>query len=244
MAGIDKTYITSYEDYKKVIDWCRDKSFKLSNGQVIYPSNFIYYPDITKEEWDENEKMFKQEYPDEQYDEILWNTPIYFDIWLIRNCPFDFIQNRLKEQYGGGWSKTAFTDHNESLYEQIKNGTSPYDTYKRPDTGKIKIELISGRPFRASSMHWFIGTPYRVKDKETNGIILWYNEDVDQWYSYYEALPFTSSDKIVKGPLTKKNIYNMVRKWKLPKGTQMTFDGTYSYRGKRYLVTEYLVTVI
>ena len=124
MAGIDKTYITSYDDYKKVIDWCKGKSFKLSNGQVIYPSNFIYYPDITKEEWDENEKMFKQEYPDGQYDKILWNTPIYFDIWLIRNCPFDFIQNRLKEQYGGGWSKTAFTDHNESLYEQIKNGTN------------------------------------------------------------------------------------------------------------------------
>lgn len=50
MAGIDKTYITSYEDYKKVVDWCKDKSFKLSNGQVIYPSDFIYYPDITKEE--------------------------------------------------------------------------------------------------------------------------------------------------------------------------------------------------
>lgn len=93
-------------------------------------------------------------------------------------------------------------------------------------------------------MPGFIETPYWVKDKKTNGIILWYNEDVDQWYSDYEGLPFTSSDKIVKGPLTKKNIYNMVRKWKLPKGTQMTFDGTYSSRGKRYLVTQYLISII
>ena len=244
MAGIDKTYIQSYEDYKKVIDWCKDKSFKLSNGQVIYPSNFIYYPDITKEEWDENERILKQKHPDEQYDKILWNTPIYFDIWLIRNCPFDFIQNRLKEQYGGGWSKTAFTDHNENLYEQIKNGTSPYDTYKRPDTGKIKIDLISGKPFRASSMHWFIETPYWIKDKKTNGNILWYNEDVDQWYTNKEVLPWTSSCKTKKGPLTKKNIVNMVRKWKLPKGTQMTFDGTCVINGKRYLVTQYLISII
>ena len=242
MAGIDKTYITSYEDYKKVIDWCRDKSFKLSNGQVIYPSNFIYYPDITKEEWDENEKMFKQKYPDEQYDEILWNTPIYFDIWLIRNCPFDFIQNRLKEQYGGGWSKTALTDHNESLYEQIKNRTSVYDTYVRPETGKkIKIEKILGMPFRDSNMYWHIETPYWIKDKRSNNKdSMWYNEDTDEWYTNDEQLPWTCSAKFVIGPLTKKNIYNMVRKWKLPKGTQMIFSASW----RRYIVTEYLVTVI
>ena len=242
MAGIDKTYITSYEDYKKVIDWCRDKSFKLSNGQVIYPSDFIYYPDITKEEWDENEKTFKQKYPDEQYDKILWNTPTYFDIWLIRNCPFDFIQNRLKEQYGGGWSKTAFTDHNESLYEQIKNGTSPYDTYVRPKTGKkIKIERILGTPFRDSNMCWHIETPYWIKGKRSNNKdSMWYNEDTDEWYTNDEELPCTSSAKFVKGPLTKKNIYNMVRKWKLPKGTQMIFSASW----RRYIVTEYLVTVI
>ena len=242
MAGIDKTYLTSYDDYKKVIDWCRDKSFKLSNGQVVYPSNFIYYPDITKEEWDENERIFKQKHPDEQYDKILWNTPTYFDIWLIRNCPFDFIQNRLKEQYGGGWSKTAFTDHNENLYEQIKNGTSPYDTYVRPETGKkIKIERILGTPFRDSNMCWHIETPYWIKDKRSNNKdAMWYNEDTDEWYTNDEELPCTSSAKFVKGPLTKKNIYNMVRKWKLPKGTQMIFSASW----RRYIVTEYLVTVI
>lgn len=242
MAGIDKTYLTSYDDYKKVIDWCRDKSFKLSNGQVIYPSDFIYYPDITKEEWDENEKTFKQKYPDEQYDKILWNTPTYFDIWLIRNCPFDFIQNRLKEQYGGGWSKTAFTDHNESLYEQIKNGTSPYDTYVRPKTGKkIKIERILGTPFRDSNMCWHIETPYWIKGKRSNNKdSMWYNEDTDEWYTNDEELPCTSSAKFVEGPLTKKNIYNIVRKWKLPKGTQMIFSASW----RRYIVTEYLVTVI
>ena len=233
MAGIDKTYLTSYEDYKKVIDWCKDKSFKLSNGQIIYPSDFIYYPDITDKDFKEGEV-------------VLWNTPTYFDIWLIRNCPFDFIQNRLKEQYGGGWSKTAFTDHNESLYEQIKNGTSPYDTYVRPETGKkIKIERIFGMPFKDSNMCWHIETPYWIKDKRSNNKeTMWYNEDTDEWYTKDEELPWTSSAKFVKGPLTKKNIYNMVRKWKLPKGTQMIFDGTYSFHGKRYLVTQYLVTII
>src|SRR5574344_123724 len=53
----------------------------------------------------------------------LWNTPIYFDRWLINNCPIQFIQDRLKYQY-------------DDEYEQIKNGTSAYDTYKRTGLGK------------------------------------------------------------------------------------------------------------
>ena len=96
-------------------------------------------------------------------------------------------------------------------------------------------------PFRDSNMCWHIETPYWIKDKRSNNKeAMWYNEDTDEWYTNDEQLPWTSSAKFVEGPLTKKNIYNMVRKWKLPKGTQMIFSASW----RRYVVTEYLVTVI
>ena len=33
MAGIDKTYISKFEDYKAVIDWAKDKYVPLKNGK-------------------------------------------------------------------------------------------------------------------------------------------------------------------------------------------------------------------
>ena len=106
MAGIDKTYTSSWEEYSSLVEWCKDKSFVLKNGDVVRPSRYIY-------KWQKEDFDGEREIP-------VWNTPTYLDIWLIRNCPIEFIQERLKEQYGGGWSKTAFTEHNDDdMYYRI-----------------------------------------------------------------------------------------------------------------------------
>lgn len=50
------------------------------------------------------------------------------DKWLIRNCPIDFIQKRLKEQYGND-------------YDDIKNGNC--EMYERNGLGKnIHFKVI------------------------------------------------------------------------------------------------------
>lgn len=248
MAGIDKTYISSYEDYRKVINWCKDKSFKLKNGKIIKPSDFIYYPDITREEWNEWKEEYNKKYPNYKFELVLWNTPTYLDVWLIRNCPIDFIQERLKEQYSGGWSKTAFTDHNESnLYDQIKNYTSIYDTYQRNGLGKNAKIIIKqyGFPIRDKKCFWWIevNNPWSAFTKKRlflgNKDTYWYNENNNEWYTVNELMDYTSSCAHREGTLTVKNIVNLVKKWNFPKGTIVTFQCLY----KRHIYSEYICTV-
>lgn len=235
MAGIDKTYITSYEVYDKVRNWAKDQIIKLKNGKEIKLINLIYYPDITLEEWKEREANYKKEHPDWQFDVILWNTPTYVDVWLIKNCPFEEIQDRLKEQYGGGWSKQAFTEHNdEDMYEQIKNGTSIYDTYQRNGLGKkakVVFKTIYGSWIRDKKLWWWITI------KEPRGF--WYNKHTNSWHQHEELIPITSNVCTFKGTLTKKNIINLIKKWDLPKGTVLRFEALYN----RYSMHEFNVIV-
>ena len=274
MAAIDKTYLNNWNEFDTVRNWALNQSFKLKNGETIYLKDYMYYHNLTKKEWDEmHDKRVKEveelynnpEYiaqckelygndwefnAENFFDVVLWNTPIYVDIWLIRNCPFDFIQNRLKEQYGGGWSKEAFTCHNdEDMYEQIKNGTSIYDTYKRNGLGKkAKIKFYDyklNNLLRDKNIHWFIEVNpswYKSIKIQGNNISFWYNDTDDMWYSDEEAMPWTSSDAFRKGTLTKKNIINLIRKWNLPKDTYVKFLGTLKEKNN-YYTAEFLVRV-
>ena len=160
MAGIDKTYISNFRTYKKIVDWAKDIKVNLPNGKFVNLIDYVYYPNITKEEWDNWKNEYKEKYPNTRFDIVLWNTPTFIDVWLIKNCPFEEIQNRLKEQYGGGWSKLAFTNNNENnIYEQIKNGTSIYDTYKRNGLGKkskVVFHNLWGNPIRDKKQFWSI----------------------------------------------------------------------------------------
>lgn len=247
MAAIDKTYISDWETFDKIRNWALDKKFTLKNGREYKIVDYIYEPDLTKEEWDKRKARFTEKYPSYTFEVVLWSTPAYADIWLIHNCPFEEIQNRLKEQYSGGWSKTAFTDHNESdLYEQIKNGTSIYDTYQRNGLGwksKVKFHTIYGGPIRDKlCSYWITVNPYWINGKETGFSTdnsPWYNHFDDAWYWDIELMPWTSSCCIEHGYLSKKKIVRMVKKWNFPKGTIVYFRCEY----KRYRAYEFYITV-
>ena len=108
MAGIDKTYIKTYNQYKEVHEWCKNIVVTFDDTFVknvsFKPFDFIYkYTEDDFNQLPENGEL------------VLWNTPCYMDQWLIKNCPIDFIQKRLKEQYG-------------DYYDDIKNDN--FDTYE------------------------------------------------------------------------------------------------------------------
>ena len=263
MAGIDKTYISDWEVFNKIRNWAKEQKVPIKYEEPIDLVNYMYYPDLTKEEWDkrhdevvqyakehydtpEHTKDCKELYgedwvfdPENYFDVVLWKTPTFVDVWLIRNCPFEEIQDRLKEQYGGGWSKQAFTDHNdENMYDQIKSGTSIYDTYQRNGLGKkarIGIKTVEGKPFRDKKLWWWIN----ILDHGW-----WYDDYLDMWSKQEELLPYnTSCCTNIKGPLTKKNVLNLIRKWDLSKGTKLSFEALYGCRGKRYCMHKFIVTV-
>lgn len=241
MAGIDKTYISDYEQYKEVRDWCKDKKVVLKNGLSFNADDFLYDKDMSEEsfnEWKEeviqnSMKMYNESYEDaEKHFEIpLWNTPTYFDIWLIRNCPIDFIQDRLKVQYG-------------ESYNQIKNYTSSYDTYKRNGLGKNFHYKIIKKPNWKPRFN-FIYTDragnkivYKEKRKPwwfveltdlSGNIFTWdANEDYNYWTNGDEALPYTSNMMdIKKKNLNIHNIIRMIKHWDLPANTRVKVVNRY-----------------
>jgi hypothetical protein len=249
MAAIDKTYLNNWEQFDAARNWAKETYIPLKNGKKVCMADFMYEPYLEKEDWDkwhdEKIKSITEEYnknpeeftrqhkvwyggdwvfnPEDYFEVVLWNTPTYADVFLIRNCPFDFIHKRLKEQYG------------EEEYEQIKNGTSVYDTYQRNGLGRNAKVKFSKHAFsylpRDKKCWWWI----EIIDSGW-----WYNEDDDMWYNHYELMPTTCNvNDRIHGALTKKNIVNMIRRWDLPKGIKLRF----SCRLKGYGSWEFAATV-
>lgn len=104
MANIDKTYLSSKEDYYKIKEWAKQYP-------IIYQSLCQYTDDFLDK--------FK-EFP-------IWNTNRMQDVILAQHCPFKVVQKRLKEQYPDeyqslrheSWIITCLKELlNQSLYTQ------------------------------------------------------------------------------------------------------------------------------
>lgn len=219
MAAIDKTYVKTYNQYKEVYDWCKD---------IVVTFDDTFVKNVSFKPFD-----FISEYTEDNFNQlpengelVLWNTPYYIDNWLIRNCPIDFIQKRLKEQYGED-------------YDNIKNGNCKM--YERNRLGKdihfkvIKKPHVYGRfsfiyTDRQNQLRvykenrkglWDIS----IKDKDN---YWYYNEKHDYWTSVIEGLPFDSCTCILKKKnLNIKSIYRYLRKWNLPAGLKITTDNVW-----------------
>ena len=243
MAAIDKTYISDWETFNEIRNWGLQQSVPLKDGTLVPLRNFMYNPDLTKEEWDHNVEWYQKDNPGCDWEAVLWNTPTYVDVWLIKNCPFQFIQDTLKEQYGGGWSKLAFTDHNDSdMYTQIKEGRSIYDTYQRNGLGKkskVVFHNISGSWCRDKKCWWWIDVnPCWIGNKKIGRHLpdYWYNEKSNMWYVDEELMPINSNYCHKNGSLTKKSIVNLIKKWDFPRGTIIKFQNLYCTKKGRYLM--------
>ena len=219
MAGIDKTYIKTYSQYKEVCDWCKDivATFDIDNDNNIKfePSKFINkYTEDDFNQLPENGEL------------VLWNTPCYMDQWLIKNCPIDFIQKRLKEQYG-------------DYYDDIKNGN--FDTYKRNGLAQYIHFKVIKKPHvyrRFSFIYTDRQNKLRVYKENKKGVwevriknedYYWfYNEQCDYWTNEIEAFPYDSfACTIKKKNLNIKSIYRYLRKWNLPAGLKITIENVY-----------------
>ena len=265
MAAIDKTYLYRWEDYVKLRDWCKSVGTIVDDyGNTLTPLNWLWENDednfnevITRQIKDCEERYQRGEckylvvegyITQEEYDNWdvmkhiwgipVWNTSTELDVWLIRNCPLDFIQERLREQYGGGWSKEVFTSHNDdNMYDQIKNHTSPYDTYERNGLGKnIRVNKKVFPIYLRNNRRW---TELDVSVKFPDGSYGWYKEKNDYWKSDDELANSGGngcSHCMIKGNPKFKTLYRRLQKWDLPKGTVVTFDfwATHKTVGYRY----------
>ena len=99
MAAIDKIYINSFEKYKLFKDWCKAQpKIKDKYGKETSLINYIF----NYTEWEDGAVL------------PVCNNPYYIDAYLIRNCPFDFIQEELMLSYGK-WTQ----DEIEKAYDVV-----------------------------------------------------------------------------------------------------------------------------
>lgn len=214
MAAIDKIYVNNYEDWKSVTDYFKSTTFEV-DGEKFELINYLYHPDSTKEEIEEGFKKQKS-IP-------VTNTPVSVDIYLIRNCKLDVVQEYLKNAYG------------EEYYE-ILNHTSVYDTYKRNGLGKnVKFSVLkkpAGKylyKFCYESSYGFV-KQFNYNDSwwyvSVNGSDLYwrYNSNKDTWTNDLEQHNWTSSNYSYRGPLNIHRIYRMLKKWNLPSGVTVKFE--------------------
>lgn len=108
MAAIDKIYVENWEQYTQFKNWCKEQpKLKDKYGKEVSLTSYVY--DHTP-----NDKVF-----------VAFSGPYYLDAYIIRNCPFDFIQEELMVNYGY-WSQSRIKEY----YDDVKNwsgeGECPY----------------------------------------------------------------------------------------------------------------------
>lgn len=210
MACIDRTYVTSYEEWKEVIGWAKKTEYICPNGLKYKVIDSCYYPDLTEEEV-KNWLKKNNEIP-------VLNTSYSLDYFLIKHCPIKLVQDRMKDVYG------------EEYVRSVLEGRSNYDLFVYPETGK-RIKFIEYPKYRKAGK---IYSKYLGKHKKD---IYWievdipdnpycgYNKDLDKWILDNELGDWTEAGYIgLSSVHSLKALIRKIRKWNLPIGTEIKFE--------------------
>ena len=126
MAAIDKIYVNSFDKYKLFKEWCMTQP-KLKDKYGKETSLIDYVFKYT--EWPEGAVL------------PVCNNPYYIDAYLIRNCPFDFIQKELMVSYGK-WSQE---DIEEAYDIVMKRGGGKCESGVYHWLSKEDFSIIDGK---------------------------------------------------------------------------------------------------
>lgn len=189
MAAIDKTYTNKWSDYEALVRWAEGKEFVAKNGLRLRPIDYIY-------EWDKKDWNGK-EVP-------VMNTPEALDYFLVKECPLQFVQDRMKEVYGSEW------------YEEVRSGTSYYDSVIYVDS--VPVTLAKNR-----KIVW-VNKPKHNKIPEGTYLTLYgmdsdwpltYSRELGRWLLEDEIKDCYGDDLYVGG-MTWKAVIRKLRNMPLP----------------------------
>lgn len=177
MAAIDKIYLNNWEEYSQFKEWCKEQPLLEDKYGVKIPlTEFIF--SYSKENWKEGERP-------------VCNCPYYVDAYIIRNCPFDFVQKELMLNYGH-WSQekineayecvTNRTEENKDFYTwlseddfKVVDGVVTMPNLEKSDYQKIKDgelyatpytnkEYVIGKHFKCVKHPiYYFNTPFKTK---------------------------------------------------------------------------------
>lgn len=203
MAGIDKTYTKSWKEYKEVIDWAENTKFVCPNGQVLYPINSCY--EASEESFDGEREI------------AIMNSSTTLDYFLIRECPLEVVQKRMREVYP------------KDYYESVRNGTSDFDNFTKEGKIATKVKYNAKHAPKKTTRGGF----YWVEAECEGMDYLWYDNYDDMWIWPNELGIWNTNAAHSCHSL--KALRRKILKWKLPKGTvvkAMDFTHGYEYEFK------------
>lgn len=126
MAAIDKIYVNKFEDYLLFKEWCeKQPKIKDKYGSECSLSDYLFQY---------NSFIDGKSYP-------IFNAPYYIDAYLIRNCPFDFIQDNLKINYG--YKSQKWIDEAYDIVMNRNDENKNFYTWLKPDDFKIVNGIIT-----------------------------------------------------------------------------------------------------
>ena len=124
MAAIDKIYVENYKQYVEFRNWCEKQPPLIDKYGVIVPlTTYVYKHSIG---WNGG---------------VVFCGPYYADAYLIKNCPFDFIQKELMINYGH-WSQEKINDAYECVTNRTEKNKDFY-TWLKEDDFKIVNGVIT-----------------------------------------------------------------------------------------------------
>lgn len=201
MAAIDKTYLSDYSVYQDFIKWAKDTVYVCPNGIRLPVIQYVL------DYWTE-EDMDKYERP------VLISS-YSLDYFLIKYCPFEFVQERMIDVY------------DEEYVNAIKSGLSRFDTFVYPEVGK-RFVMYKSTNLRHKDYLWKLRSGRRPKFSihvRYNGRTLWYNMSIKR-FLLPDELGTWNSDTCYKAS-TIKSLLRKIRSFKLPKGSVLTVRGRY-----------------
>lgn len=249
MAAIDKIYVDNYDQYLQFKQWCEEQPLLVDKyGKKVSITTYLY-------DWD---KPFENS-------ASVFNAPYYVDAYVIRNCPFDFIQEQLMLNYGH-WSQERIKQY----YEDVKNGfqgwakledfitlpdgtmtiqgldeTDPYTDIKNNKlyTSPKRKDYEYGKHFRCTKHPQILyntpikGNWYVTVETPKEYDFIWYHKDTNTWDFYDEFVVFdwSSSAAYIK---TIKALKRLILKWKFPIGTKVLATGRYTNEEYEFVVTK------
>ena len=126
MAAIDKIYVSKFEDYLLFKEWCKEQpKIKDKYGKECSISDYLFHYDSFKE---------NGSHP-------IMSAPYYIDAYIIRNCPFDFIQDELKLNYG--YRTQEWIDEAYKAVMNRNDENKYFYTWLNPDDFKVVDGVVT-----------------------------------------------------------------------------------------------------
>ena len=243
MAAIDRIYLDTQEQYKEFKKWCKEQPLITDKYGVSVPLTRYL-----------NRRFFC--------------APCYVDAYLIKNCPFDYIQKELMINYGH-WTqdkineayrcvkikdKTYFTWLSESDFKII-NGIVTMPNLEKSDYQKIKDGELFDTP--STKKNYEIGKHFRCTyhpgrhynrpyEQKHWFIQLTVPEDLGyMWYLgdrnewvFPDEFAVTDERSNTAFCKTIRALKRLIIKWKLPIGTVVSATGRYMSDEYEFVVTK------